>query len=93
MKSRRKVIPTPALAWLDDLSGKSARITSIGSSALMVENHCGVEKYDACCVCLSTRRGIMKIEGEALLLREMRKGALIVSGDIRRVELPCEDAP
>ena len=93
MKNRRKKISSPALEWLNDISGKTARITSVGSRSLMVENHSGIEKYSADCVCLKTRCGIIKVEGSGLSLSEVRKGALIISGDIRHVELPCTDAP
>ncbi|MBQ3575348.1 MAG: YabP/YqfC family sporulation protein [Clostridia bacterium] len=89
MKIKRKKSNSPALEWLNDLSGKTARITSIGGRSLLVENHCGIEKYSAECVCLKTRCGIIKAEGANLTLREVRKGALIISGDIRHVELPC----
>ena len=93
MKSRRRISSSPALDWIGDLSGKSARITSIGSHSLMVENYSGIEKYAADCVCLKTRCGIIKAEGANLSLREVRKGALIISGDIRHVELPCSVNP
>ena len=89
VKNRPKAIGSPALEWISDLSGKTARITSIGSHSLMVENYSGIEKYAADCVCLKTRCGIIKAEGANLTLREVRKGALIISGDIRHVELPC----
>ena len=93
MKNRRKSMGTPALEWLNDLSGKTARITSVGSRSLMVENYTGIEKYHSDCVCLKTRCGIIKVEGTDLSLSEVRKGALIISGDIRHVDLPCTDAP
>ena len=93
MKNRRRKTGSPALDWIGDLSGKTARITSIGSHSLMVENYTGIEKYEAGCVCLRTRCGIIKAEGKNLSLREVRKGALIISGDIRHVELPCTCEP
>lgn len=93
MKKHRKSFSSPALDWIYDISGKSARITSIGSHSLMVENHSGIEKYGSDCVCLKTRCGIIKIEGKGLALREVRRSALIVSGDIRHVDLPCDIQP
>jgi len=93
VKNRPKAIGSPALEWISDLSGKTARITSIGSRSLMVENYTGIEEYGADCVCLKTRCGIIKVEGTSLSLSEVRKGALIISGDIRHVNLPCKDVP
>ena len=89
MKNRRKVFRPPALEWFGDLSGKTARITSVGSHSLMVENHTGIEKYSSESVCLSTHCGIIEVSGRSLTLREVRKGALIIRGDIRHVSLPC----
>ena len=89
MKNRRKAIASPALEWLGDLSGKTARISSVGSHSLMVENHTGIEKYSDKSVCLNTRCGIIEISGRALTLREVRRDALIIRGDIRHVSLPC----
>ena len=93
MKNRRKTFSSPALEWISDLSGKTARITSIGSRSLMVENHSGIEKYSSDCVCLKTRCGIIKAEGSGLSLREVRRDALVISGNIHRVEFPCTDIP
>ena len=93
MKNRRKSFSSPALEWLNDLSGKTARITSVGSRSLMVENHSGIEKYSSDCVCLNTRCGIIKVEGTDLSLSEVRRGALIISGNIRHVDLPCTFVP
>ncbi len=93
MKSRRKTFSSPALDWINDLSGKTARITSIGNRSLMVENHSGIEKYSSDCVCLKTRCGIIKAEGTGLSLKEVRRDALIISGDIRRLDFPCTDIP
>ena len=93
VKNRRKAFSSPALEWLNDLSGKTARITSIGSRSLMVENHSGIEKYSADCVCLKTRCGIIKVDGTGLSLSEVRRDALIIRGNIRHVDLPCTDVP
>lgn len=92
MKNRRKSPGAPALEWLHDLSGKTARITSVGSHSLMVENHTGIEKYSGDSVCLATRCGIIEVSGRGLTLREVRPGALIICGDIRHVDLPCADS-
>lgn len=92
MKSRRKAIQPPFPEWFDDLSGKTARITAIGNRSLMVENHAGIEKYALDCVCLNTRCGIITVEGRNLALREVRRDALLICGEIQSVALPDSDA-
>ena len=78
-----------ALEWLSDLSGKTARITSVGSNRLLVENHRGILLYESGRIQLATRCGCIEISGETLSLCEVRTDALIVRGNIRHVELPC----
>lgn len=90
-KPRRKPA-APALEWLCDLSGKTARITSIGSHALMVENHCGIREYTGDKITLSTRCGPAEILGSNLLLNEVRRDALVIRGSIHAVKLPCREA-
>lgn len=82
----------PALEWLSDLSGKSARITSVGSRMLMVENHRGILLYETGRILLSTGCGALEVSGERLSLCEVRRDALIIRGEIRHVSLPCEGA-
>lgn len=91
MKKRRDA---PALEWLCDLSGRAARITSIGNRALLVENHRGILEFQQDRIALATGCGSVLVEGEQLLLSEVRRDALIIRGEIRHVKLPCgEDAP
>ena len=40
---------------------------------------------------LDTRRGPLCVTGEGLTLCDVRRGALTVRGEIRRVELPCPE--
>ena len=94
MKNRHIARPdAPALEWLSDLSGKTARITSVGSRMLMVENHRGILLYESGRILLATRCGAIEITGEDLSLSEVRQDALIVRGEIRHVELPCSGRP
>ncbi len=81
----------PALEWLCDISGKTARITSIGGTALLVENHRGLIAYEAERIELKTGCGSVVITGSHLALSDVRRDALIVRGDIRNVQLPCGD--
>lgn len=91
MKKRRDA---PALEWLCDLSGRAARITSIGNRALLVENHRGILEFQQDRIALATGCGSVLVEGEQLLLSEVRRDTLIIRGEIRQVKLPCgEDAP
>lgn len=90
MKNRRlSRTDAPALEWISDLTGKTARITSIGSRMLMVENHRGILVYESERILLATRCGAIEIIGAGLSLSEVRSDALIVRGEIRHVELPC----
>lgn len=79
----------PALEWFCDVTGRTARVTSIGNRLLLVENHCGVEAFGTDRIVLRTHCGSICVEGTDMLLRELRRDALIVEGDIRRVQLPC----
>lgn len=91
LKARRSA-SAPALEWLCDLSGKTARITSIGNRSLLVENHCGILEFTAERIALATRCGSVEVEGAGLSLSEVRPDALVIRGSIREVKLPCEEA-
>lgn len=83
----------PALEWICDLSGKTARITSIGNRALLVENHCGILKYTRERITLATRCGCIEVSGTDLELSDVRISALVIRGNIKDVCLPRrEDA-
>ncbi|MBQ8505865.1 MAG: YabP/YqfC family sporulation protein [Clostridia bacterium] len=89
MKKKRGV---PALEWLCDLSGQTARITSIGNRTLLVENHRGIIEFSGERIVLATGCGSVSVEGENLLLTEVRRDALVIRGDVRHVQLPCGEA-
>lgn len=95
LKRRHIRAELPALEWVQDATGLCARVTALGGNRLMVENHTGIEDVSDCRVRLDTRSGPVCVTGTALSLRDVRPGALIIRGRIRRVELPCEggDAP
>lgn len=88
-RMRRQPPPAPALEWAEDITGGCARATAFGSRSVLVENHTGILEFTDACVRLDTRRGPICVTGTGLSLRDVRRGALIVRGDIRRVELPC----
>lgn len=82
----------PALEWMCDLSGRTARVTSIGSRALLVENHRGIAEFGEERIVLATGCGNLTVEGEGLRLSDVRRDALIIRGDVRHVQLPCGEA-
>ena len=85
----RRHVP-PALEWLDDVSGKCARVTAMGSTALLVENHCGVESFSCEEILLKTRCGPLAVAGGSLSLNEVRRDAVMIRGRIACVRFPCE---
>ena len=80
----------PALEWLADVSGASARATMIGNRRVLIENHTGILEFAAERVRLSTKRGEIAVSGTELTLAEVRPHSLIVSGKIDAVEMPPE---
>lgn len=82
---------TPALEWICDLSGKTARITSIGSRMLLVENHCGICRFSQDQIILGSHCGCIEVLGSGLSLEEVRRDALVIRGSIRDVKLPCNE--
>ena len=87
--SRRERRVIPALEWAEDAAGHSARATILGNRSVLVENFSAIVRFSEDCVRLDTARGAMVVCGRDLSLCEVRPGALIVRGEIRRVELPC----
>lgn len=90
---RRSPIPKTrpgALAWGEDLLGHCARVTAIGCHRLLVENHTGLLLLTETEIQLNTGRGPLSITGHGLTLCEARPRAMIVRGDIRRIDLPRE---
>lgn len=92
MKTHRPRRGTPALDWLCDLSGRTARITSLGNRSLLVENHRGVLEFTAERILLATACGEVEVVGSGLSLSDVRRDALIIQGCIRDVKLPQRGA-
>lgn len=90
MSRARRSAPAPD--WLCDLSGKTARITSVGNQSLLVENHRGLLCFTDSRVRLSTACGEAEIIGSNLELRDVRRDTLVIHGRIRDVKLPDEGA-
>lgn len=92
MKSSKAARRSPALDWICDLSGKTARITSMGNRSLLVENHCGVREFAKERIVVATHCGCLEVDGDSLSLSEVRPGALVICGSLRHVKLPCMEA-
>lgn len=91
MKSaKRNKRSSSALEWLEDVSGRSARITSLGRDALLVENHRGIRSFSQTEIQLDTLCGCICVHGDGLMLCQVRPGALMIRGTIRQVLMPCE---
>ena len=89
---KHRISSAPALEWICDLSGKTARITSIGNRQLLVENHCGIRRYSESSILLATRCGCVEVTGSALSLCEVRRDALVIRGSIGDIKLPGMEA-
>ena len=92
MKTHKSRRSAPALDWLCDLSGKTARITTLGNRSLLVENHRGVQVFTAERILLSTACGEVEVIGSGLTLGDVRRDALIIRGSIQDVKLPGREA-
>ena len=86
MKKRR--LNVPQLDWLCDVSGRNARVTSVGGRTLLVENHTGILEFSPTRIRLATRCGEIAVEGAGLVLNAVRMDALTIRGRIRSVQLP-----
>lgn len=85
MNRKKRTLGT-VLGWLDlpqDIDPAVFRVTVIGMRRAAVENHAGILQYSAACVRLLTADGVLRIEGEELVLRELAAGRLVVEGGIR----------
>ena len=93
VKRRRPDLPT--LEWAEDMTGRCPRITAVGSHSLMVENHTGLLSFSDTRVVLDSHAGSVCVMGRGLSLGCVCSGAMIVRGEVQRVELPCKggDAP
>jgi len=60
-----------------------------------VENHTGIAVFTESRIVLNSRAGAVCALGRGLSLDCARAGAVIIRGDIQRIELPCPggDAP
>ena len=84
-------IAHPVLAGLElpeDVSGRAARLTILGSSRALVENCRGVEEIGETRIRLRLGEGVLTIEGENLRLSDVRADAACVCGRVHALRLP-----
>lgn len=58
------------------------KLTAVGRSDLLVENHMGVLQYDSAGIRLLTHEGVLEIQGEKLELSELAAGRAYVRGKL-----------
>lgn len=72
-----------------DVVTGTSHIEIMGTGALLLERHKGILSYETTEIHIAISNGIIKIKGERLLLKAMDAQALLVTGQIRAVELIC----
>ena len=83
-KVKREV--TAALALPKEIVLNLPLITLYGNEELNLENYKGVVEYTAEVIRISTSKGILKIEGRGLLLKQVTSENISVTGGIVKVE-------
>ncbi|MGI9950811.1 sporulation protein YqfC [Moorellaceae bacterium AZ2] len=63
------------------------RLTLVGNSRLILENHRGLLVYSRELIRIKVTAGEIEIDGEDLMLRAVRPEAVAVEGTIRRITL------
>jgi sporulation protein YqfC len=61
-------------------------ISILGSEEITIENYKGVVEYTDEVVRISTSRGIIRIEGRKLVLRQITAETISVAGGLKKVE-------
>ncbi|WP_258360267.1 sporulation protein YqfC [Moorella sulfitireducens] len=77
-KAVTEYLELPADAVLD-----LPRLTLVGNSRLVVENHRGISEYRPDLVRLKLSTGELAIKGTGILLREIRPDAIALEGTIQ----------
>lgn len=85
MGKRRKKWKRVVLETLDlplEADGETVKVTMIGRSDLLVENHRGILEYALEYVRLLSGDGVIRVEGRELMLSEFGAGRAYVRGNI-----------
>ena len=56
-----------------------------GFNRVVIENHCGVIKYEPEDICVKTKEGFLHIQGDALTLAIMTREQLVITGEVGNV--------
>ena len=62
------------------------KMTLIGNSSLLVENCKGIVEFENEKIRLNTAKGLVKIQGEHLIIKEITSEGIIVTGEIGSLE-------
>ena len=62
------------------------KITMFGDRNLLMENYKGIIEYDDNRIRVNTGRGIIKVTGEKLMIKEITLEDLMIDGDIVSLE-------
>ncbi|MEG1547609.1 MAG: YabP/YqfC family sporulation protein [Clostridia bacterium] len=71
-----------ALDLPQEAVGDVPKLTQVGRGHMLIENHRGVFEYTPDSVRLITVCGLLRVTGNALILREISKQRLYISGTI-----------
>jgi len=85
-KARKKRPFRRVMAALDlpeESGGHIPKLTWLGRSDLLVENHNGILQYGETCVRLFTEEGVLAITGAALNMLELGARRAYIRGEIR----------
>ena len=85
MKNIKRTV-TQALEISEEIILDLPLITLIGREKLIVENYKGIIEYGDKTVRINTGAGILKIEGDKLLLKNITSESINVTGVISRFE-------
>ena len=61
------------------------KTTVLGSRQVSIENHKGIIEYDESIVRINTGNGIVKIEGNNLIIKYVLQEEIIIEGDISAI--------
>ncbi|MCL6450355.1 MAG: YabP/YqfC family sporulation protein [Acetobacteraceae bacterium] len=78
--------------WLDlppDLGSGAHRLTLLGTSRLILENHRGIIAYSPQCLVVGVARGQVEVRGEGLTVSRVHRDEVVVAGDIRSISFTC----
>ncbi|NLD47688.1 MAG: sporulation protein YqfC [Clostridiaceae bacterium] len=62
------------------------KTTIVGSNNVIIENYKGIIEYDSARIRANTSKGIIKISGSNLVIREITSEDLMIEGDIDALE-------